>query len=255
MCLIFVKLYLTQIKSMKCLIFLFMIAIFSCQKPQNPKEIMRCQEKITIDGKANEEAWTNVEWQDMNHNYIGEPVDSSDFKGRFKLLWDPQYIYILAETHDDTLIDIHPDGLDRYWDDDCLEIFIDEDNSKGNHQYNHNAFAYHIALNGRITDIGPDSVPNYYSHLKTSRITDNKKTVWELAMPLYKDTYKENKPNKPAILSNGKKIGFMIAYCDNDFSAERESFIGSEYIMGEDKNRGWIDAGVFGDYKLTNSGD
>ena len=36
----------------------------------------------------------------------------------------------------------------------------------------------------------------------------------------------------------------MVAYCDNDNSPEREHFIGSNKIEGEDKNRGWIDAGV-----------
>lgn len=38
----------------------------------------------------------------------------------------------------------------------------------------------------------------------------------------------------------------MLAYGDNDHSPERENFIGNVRIDGTDKNRGWIDAGVFG---------
>jgi hypothetical protein len=41
-------------------------------------------------------------------------------------------------------------------------------------------------------------------------------------------------------------MGFALAYCDNDTSKERENFIGSVAVAGEDKNRGWIDAGIFG---------
>ena len=46
-------------------------------------------------------------------------------------------------------------------------------------------------------------------------------------------------------LEEQKEIGFAIAYCDNDQSEERENFIGSVPIKGKNKNRGWIDAGVF----------
>jgi len=46
-------------------------------------------------------------------------------------------------------------------------------------------------------------------------------------------------------------MGFAVAYCDNDNSQIRENFIGSEVIEGEDKNRGWIDAGIFGSLQLV----
>ena len=48
-------------------------------------------------------------------------------------------------------------------------------------------------------------------------------------------------------------MGFAIAYCDNDHSVEREHFIGSEVVEGTDKNRGWIDADIFGKIKLTSA--
>ena len=48
-------------------------------------------------------------------------------------------------------------------------------------------------------------------------------------------------------------MGFALAYCDNDNSKERENFIGSVYVDGEDKNRGWIDANIFGTLKLINN--
>jgi len=52
------------------------------------------------------------------------------------------------------------------------------------------------------------------------------------------------------MLKSGKKMGFALAYCDNDHSTERENFIGSTIVEGEDKNKGWIDAGIFGLLRL-----
>jgi hypothetical protein len=46
-------------------------------------------------------------------------------------------------------------------------------------------------------------------------------------------------------------MGLMVAYCDNDASALRENFIGSEYAPGKEKDRGWIDAGLFGQLILV----
>lgn len=160
-------------------------------------------------------------------------------------------MYVLAEVVDDSLIDIHPDGLDLYWDDDCLEIFIDEDASGGNHQYNHQAFAYHISLDQRIADMGVDSSAVYFDgHLDSFHRREGKKSTWEVRMKLFDDSFKEGKKNTPVKLEKDKKIGFALAYCDNDTSDTRENFIGSEVVEGEDKNRGWIDAGIFRNYQL-----
>jgi hypothetical protein len=52
-------------------------------------------------------------------------------------------------------------------------------------------------------------------------------------------------------LSAGKTMGLMLAYCDNDGSEIRENFIGSETVPHGAKDRGWIDAGLFGELLLT----
>ena len=48
-------------------------------------------------------------------------------------------------------------------------------------------------------------------------------------------------------------MGFMLAYCDNDGSPEREHFVGSHEItpVNGDKNLGFIDASVFGKITLV----
>lgn len=206
-----------------------------------------------LDGKANDPAWEGVEWQQLDQKWLGDDYTAQDFSGKYKLTWTPEAIYILAEIIDDTIYDKEEDPLTLWWDDDCLEIFIDADNSGGGHQFTHNAFAYHVALDGNVVDVAPGKVPTLYnSHVQSQRTVINENTtIWECKMRVYNDTYKDNGVNEANILAPGQKLGFALAYCDNDNSKERENFIGSVAVPGEDKNRGWIDAGIFGTIELV----
>jgi len=203
--------------------------------------------KPVIDGKGNDQIWREAEWNPMDQLWIGKPASPEDFSGRFKLAWHKDYLYILAEITDDVLMDIHENGLVQYWDDDCLEIFIDEDRSKGPHQFSHNAFAYHIALDYKVADFGTDSLPHYYNdHLICKRTKNDNTYTWEVAMSIYDDQFQDGKAAQSVALERGKTMGFAIAYCDNDNSKTRENFYGSIFVPGEDKNQGYLDAGIFG---------
>jgi len=201
-----------------------------------------------VDGVADEAVWRRARWQEITHRWLGPEYSAKDFQGRFKVVWTPARIYLLVEVVDDILFDSHRDPLVQYWDDDCLEIFLDEDHSGGDHQYNHNAFAYHVSLDNQAIDIGTDKLPHSYSHHVQSRWQQRgNKIVWELAIDVYSDKYVDGSDeNVPIVLSAGKVMGLMIAWCDNDGSELRENFIGTESAPGEKKDRGWIDAGLFG---------
>ena len=205
-----------------------------------------------IDGKAADPAWEKASWHPIDERWLGGAYTPEDFTGRYKLIWTPEALYILAEITDDVLYDREEDPLTLWWDDDCLEIFIDADNSGGGHQFTHNAFAYHVALDGNVVDIAPGEVPTLYnSHVISERQTMDKITTWECKLTVYDDTYKDGQVNDQKVLKADQKLGFALAYCDNDASKERENFIGSVAVDGEDKNRGWIDAGIFGTIKLA----
>ncbi|WP_407556840.1 DUF6265 family protein [Winogradskyella sp. 4-2091] len=206
-----------------------------------------------IDGKADETIWANSGWLPLDQTWLGDAYTTEDFSGRYKLSWTEDALYLLAETLDDKLVDNNADPLTAWWDDDCLEIFVDEDNSGGEHQYNHNAFAYHIALDGNVVDMSTKKTGKLYnSHLESKRITIGNKTTWEVKISLFNDTYNDEEDNVAVKLKPNKMIGFALAYCDNDNSKERENFIGSVYVEGTDKNKGWIDANIFGTLKLIN---
>jgi hypothetical protein len=216
-------------------------------------EAPRAKRQLRVDGVAGEPVWQRASWRPIEHRWLGPEYSAEDFQGRFKVVWTPAKIYILVEVVDDILFDSHRDPLVQYWDDDCLEVFVDEDYSGGNHQYNHNAFAYHMSLDNRAIDIGTDERPQEYTHHVESRWrAGGNKLTWELGIEIYTDEYVDGSArNRPVKLSTGKVLGLMLAWCDNDGSELRENFIGSESAPGEHKDRGWIDAGIFGRLTLV----
>ncbi len=200
-----------------------------------------------IDGSMDDPIWKEVLWYGIDQKWLGEQYNFNDFFGRYKMAWTPEALYLLVEIKDNVLYDQNKDPLKLWWDDDCVEIFIDADNSGGNHQYTNNAFAYHVALDGNVVDLAEDQKPILYNnHVKTRRVTKNDVSVWEFEIIVYDDTYKEGHVNDPVVLAKDQKLGFAISYNDNDGSKERENFIGSVFIPGEEKNLGWINANVFG---------
>ena len=201
-----------------------------------------------VDGIADDEAWANAKWRAIDQRWLGPEMEPGDFEGRFKVVWTEERIYLLGEFTDDILFDSHRHPLKQYWDDDCWEIFIDEDFSGGNHQFNHNAFAYHVSLDNRGIDIGTDEKARDYSHhIESSWRQEGNKIVWEVAIDVYTDDYVDDADdNSPVSLEAGKVMGLMVAYCDNDGSELRENFIGSETVPYGPTDRGWIDAGLFG---------
>ncbi|MFK8014011.1 MAG: CBM9 family sugar-binding protein [Gammaproteobacteria bacterium] len=213
----------------------------------------RAAQAPTVDGIADEAIWDKAQWQPLTQRWLGPEYSAEDFNGRYKVVWTPERLYVLGEIVDDVLFDGHRDPLTQYWNDDCFEVFLDENFSGGDHQFNHNAFAYHVSLDNQAIDIGTDKKPRNYTHHVESRWQQKGgKIVWEVSIKVYNDQYVDgDNDNRPMTLTEGKVMGMMVAYCDNDGSEQRENFIGSEFAPGEDKNRGWIDAGLFGKLRLV----
>ncbi|WP_047245958.1 sugar-binding protein [Maribacter thermophilus] len=233
------------------------LVLLSCNKHKEKQDsgvikVDYTEKAPLLDGKPTETFWNLCDWLPLDQNWIGGPYEHGDFNGRYKLAWNEEALYILIEITDDILLDRTEDPLKLWWNDDCVEIFIDEDNSGGLHQFSHNAFAYHVALDGNVVDLGPDKKPRLYNdHVSSAHTTEDNLTTWELAVKVFDDSFMDGTQNTPVSLKPGKKIGFALAYCDNDKSTERENFIGSVFVEGEDKNQGWINADIFGTLLLS----
>lgn len=232
---------------------IFLTTAFACSYTSDVDTdhiALKARTEIIVDGVAEESAWKEATWIELDQRWLGKAYSEEDFSGRFKLSWDEDHLYLLAEITDDSLYH-HYEGTEQYWNNDVLEIFVDEDASGGDHQFNYNAFAYHIDTNYDVFDIAPDSNAYYFNdHVDTRMTRSGNSYTWETAIKIYDDGFVRNTEYAPVKLYSGKIMGFALAYCDNDTSEFRENFIGSEVVEGEDKNRGWIDAGIFGTLRL-----
>ncbi|MDD4489765.1 MAG: sugar-binding protein [Paludibacter sp.] len=216
----------------------------------------RTETPPVIDGIGDESCWINAVWSPINQPIDGKSLpDSTDFYGRYKVTWDASRVYILMEITDDKLNDFRVNPKDNYWQDDCAEFFIDEDNTPQGHECGataYNAFAYHIAAvardkasytNGKIVahdapnaiqhviDLGEDcdtwKALNLDDHVMVKISKNGNKNTWELEFKIYDKNYnQQSNDNTPVTLVPNKTLGFAIAYCDDD-SGERDNMIGT----------------------------
>ena len=206
----------------------------------------------TLDGVPDDDAWQQANWVDLQYSILGTAPLPEDFSGRYKVVWTHDYLYVLAEITDDILIDSTPDPLVSYWNDDTLEFFIDEDASGGDHLNNDNAYAYHIALDNQVVDIGPNGQPALYpTHVSAAwkrSLEHPNRIYWEARIALFSQGIES-----PRRLGAGETLGFMVAYCDSDDADGRKHFFGDVEIepVNGDRNLGYIDASVFGRLTLT----
>lgn len=226
----------------------------SSSSDRNHYDAPRATTAPVIDGVM-DPVWNQASWAAIDVFWLGtQRPAAQDFSGRYKAMWDAGNLYLLFDITDDALMDASADPLVRYWDDDSVEIFIDENKSGGNHQYNTSAWAYHVSTLGDVVDFTNSTTPKLLnSHITVRRISQGSKHLWEMSMRVYGDNYDDNKINTPITLFAGKQLGFSVCYNDNDSSAQRESMVGSVDTQGHKDNLGYIDASVFGSMSLVDT--
>lgn len=193
-------------------------------------------DKPAIDGKANDFCWSQASWYQLNQVWIGhEPMNPENCSAKYKVCWDTDRLYVLMEVVDNLLVNWNPDKpLFNYPSNDCPEIFIDEDNSGGDHERSHQAFTYHISTLYDVIDMDVDGNAKLFNdHITVLRTDSGTTYTWEMAIKVYGKNYVYDSTNTPMSLFAGKTMGFTVAYNDSDtkFNA-RESMIASAYIAG-----------------------
>lgn len=206
---------------------------------------------VAIDGAGNDECWGRASWKPIGQVWIpyGATMAAGDFQGKFKLAWDREYLYLLIEVVDNMLSDDYSDPLYNWWEDDCLEIFIDENRSMGDHERNANAFAYHISLSYDAVDLNSSgSGVNYKDNIHVRMDTIGVNTyLWEVAIKNYSAAFNTSNPEASRVyLTANKLMGLTVAYCDNDETTKRENFIGSMTLSAATHNESYKNANYFG---------
>jgi hypothetical protein len=259
--------------SLKFIILIFLFLLYGRTKvvaaQSDTVKVQQAIVKPEVDGVGNDQSWngSGVNWQPIDQLWMpwkGSYPSVSDFTGKYKVIWSKSsnMLYFLVDITDDVFIDGYdfatggPFGYPNY---DVVEIFLDENRSKGAHVFDNgtenaqNAFSYHISVNapaeGETTteftvedldgsDWGHSWVVNYSPHFPEFAM---KKTgtnyVYEFALKIFDDTYPTQQHNgsttldpqkSRVILAAGKIMGMTMAYCDNDANdGKRDNFFGS----------------------------
>jgi hypothetical protein len=85
-------------------------------------------------------------WQTASIQYIDILIDGTaadgpeDSSGSFRTLYDSEYLYVLVDVNDETLVQDSDPA--QGWDDDRIELFIDGNNSKDAEQDGQNDYQY-----------------------------------------------------------------------------------------------------------------
>jgi hypothetical protein len=208
-------------------------------------------------------------------NLAGGAIEkTADFSGRFKVVWTADRLYILTEIIDDQIKTPNTGNVyQNPENNDCLEIFISESASASTQPrgtaVNSTAhfFAYHMNFTTMVDAMdyvggsNSSSDPNVRiengfikrNHHLNFKIGKNDTThtyIWETEMKVYDSTYPvitSPEDRTPVTLTEGKKMGFAVAYNDND-TTKRDHFIGSMYVQGstdDARNQGYKNASVY----------
>ncbi|MBN1508933.1 MAG: hypothetical protein JW955_18950 [Sedimentisphaerales bacterium] len=82
-----------------------------------------------IDGKI-DDLWAEASVQYINAVVDGQAVDGpKDCSGSFRVMYNSQYLYVLVDVNDETLV--QDSDAAQGWLDDRIEVFLDPDNSGG----------------------------------------------------------------------------------------------------------------------------
>jgi len=215
-----------------------------------------------IDGIGDDNCWKKANWASINHVWIGPAVTPADYSGKYKVLWTPQRLYLLIEVVDDSLCIQPPvaDPRNNIYNYDCMEIFIDEDNSREtNYTGTYKAIAYHIDSKGGIFYAlgsagwtGSLSNNINYKMTKVAAHTYD----WEFEIKVFDKSFVYGGDNTPVTLTNNKVMGWSLAYNDNDGGTTRQNMIGSVLVPGttdDQRNVSYYNASVFGKLTLSSN--
>ena len=114
-----------------------------------PKQytILNTVEKILVDGKDNEQAWSRAPWTaDFTDIATGATAETNK-RARCKMLWDSEHLYVYAEFQEQDIWASITQADVAVFQDNAFEIFINPDGS------NYNYFEFQINALGTTADL------------------------------------------------------------------------------------------------------
>lgn len=171
--------------------------------------IRQAAQPPAIDG-VEEGLWSGARAYKMDNVIYSAPSSDADFSARYKTLWDAKNLYVLVDVTDDNLKnDSDPES---WYQDDCVEVFIDADNSKSG-EYDDNDFQFHFNWDKTKPTMGETKHGNV-ANVEFAMVATTGGYRAEIKFPW---TTLGVKP------SAGAKIGLDVHVNDDDDGGDRES--------------------------------
>ncbi|MCF8413705.1 MAG: T9SS type A sorting domain-containing protein [Melioribacteraceae bacterium] len=193
--------------------------------------IVFANETISIDTLI-EQVWYETPEMKINNVTVGSRT--SDFQAQWKAMYDNSNLYVLVEVTDE--VQINDSGAEWYKDD-CVEVFIDGNNSKGTSYDGVNDFQFGFRWDDENINFGNNSL--------------NRTTGIEFIT--YKTQIGYNLEAKIPWATIGvtpqtnSRIGFDVGVDDDDNGGDRECAIASIFTA----DNAWNNPSVFGSIQLV----
>jgi hypothetical protein len=195
--------------------------------------IRKVSRPVVIDGKV-DDLWSEARGYEIGNVIYSPPSNEKDFSASYKTAYDAKNLYVLVDVTDDSLK--NDSDSDLWYQDDCVEVFIDADNSKSD-SYDDNDAQYHFDWDKNSPSM------SQFQHGRTDGI--------EFAMVTTESGYRTEIKFPWSTLgvepSAGKKIGLDVHANDDDDGGDRDSKL---TWWGKEDNA-WQTPSAFGTAELA----
>jgi len=174
-----------------------------------PATIRQAAQPPAIDG-VEEGLWSGARAYKIGNVIYSPPSSDSDFSASYKTLWDAKNLYVLVDVTDDSLK--NDSDSDLWYQDDCVEVFIDADNSKSG-EYGDNDYQFHFDWDKNKPTMG-ETKHGSVANVEFAMVTTGSGYRAEIKFPW---TTLGVKP------SAGAKIGLDVHVNDDDDGGDRDS--------------------------------
>jgi hypothetical protein len=196
-----------------------------------PANVRKASRPVVVDGEA-EALWSQARQYKIGNVIYGSPSNDEDFSASYKAVYDEKNLYVLVDVTDDNLKNDSSD----FWLDDCVEVFIDADNSKSG-SYGDNDYQFHFGWAEANPSMG-ESQHNQTEGVEFSTVKTDMGYRMEIKFPW---------ATLGVEPSAGKKIGLDVHVNDDDDGGDRDSKL---TWRGKEDNA-WQNPGVLGTAELA----
>ncbi len=199
-----------------------------------------------IDGNE-EDLWFAAPQYKIANVIYAQPSSPDDLSANFRAMWDENNLYMLVDVTDDVLVnDTRPDQFVTlptgstaipWWYDDCVEVYIDADNSKSN-RYDNDDAQYHFDWDRTKPTMGRHNEHGRMENIEFAIVTTEKGYRTEIKFPW------TTLGVKPSV---GASIGGDIHINDDDDGGGRDSKI----ACNDKQDIAWDNPQAFGNAELA----